>query len=177
MPGNRAASALARVTAPKTASPAVLRERACEKAVTPGTSTAASLAISVVRQLPVILSCSAAMFQMPVATRTAKAGQAIWLNRRAAARVTWVPGRRSTATSAVSVSWPPNQMVAVQDSLSVPELTVSIRAAVLPPGHRGRDVAHDGGAWAGPFRAGVVPACRPIVPGDLASRPARDAGF
>jgi hypothetical protein len=47
--GNRAVSALAPVTAPKTASPAVLRERACKKAVTPGTSTAPSLAISVVR--------------------------------------------------------------------------------------------------------------------------------
>ena len=38
------------VRVPKTASPAVLRERACTKDVTPGTSTAASLAISVVRQ-------------------------------------------------------------------------------------------------------------------------------
>ena len=31
MPGNRAASAKARVTAPATASPAVLRERACKE--------------------------------------------------------------------------------------------------------------------------------------------------
>ena len=42
-----------------------------------------SLAISVVRWFPVILSCSAAMFQMPVATRTARAGQAICDLRRA----------------------------------------------------------------------------------------------
>jgi hypothetical protein len=55
-------------------------------------------------------------------------------------------GRRSTGASAASVSWPPNQMVAVQDSLSVSELTVSILRPSLPPGHRGRDVAHDGGA-------------------------------
>jgi len=40
--GNRAASVLAPVRAPKTASPAVLRERACKKAVTPGASIAAS---------------------------------------------------------------------------------------------------------------------------------------
>jgi hypothetical protein len=44
---NGAASALAPVRVPKTASPAVLRERACKKAVTPGTSTALSLTISV----------------------------------------------------------------------------------------------------------------------------------
>ena len=59
--------------APKTASPVVLREQACKKAVTPGmlhTSTTASLAIRLV------LSCSAAMFQVPVTTRMAKAGQA-----------------------------------------------------------------------------------------------------
>jgi hypothetical protein len=56
--------------APKTASPVVLREQACKKAVTPGTSNTASLAISLV------LSCSAAMFQVPATTRTAKAGQA-----------------------------------------------------------------------------------------------------
>jgi hypothetical protein len=49
MPGNRAISALALVRAPKTTSPAVLRERACKKALTPGTSTVASLAISVVQ--------------------------------------------------------------------------------------------------------------------------------
>ena len=49
MPGNRAVSALAPARVPKTASPAVLRERACKKALTPGTSTAASLAVSVVR--------------------------------------------------------------------------------------------------------------------------------
>jgi hypothetical protein len=47
----------------------VLREQACKKAVTPGTSTTASLAIRLV------LSCSAAMFQVPVTTRTAKAGR------------------------------------------------------------------------------------------------------
>ena len=63
-----AASAKARVSAPKAASPAVLRERACEKAVTPATTPAARLAISVVGSFPVVLSCSAAMFQMPVAT-------------------------------------------------------------------------------------------------------------
>jgi hypothetical protein len=47
--GNRAISALPLVRVPKTASPAVLRERACKKALTPGTSTVASLAISVVQ--------------------------------------------------------------------------------------------------------------------------------
>ena len=62
---NGAASALAPVRVPKTASPAVLRERACKKAVTPGTSAAVSLTISVWQFFPVILSCSAAMFQMP----------------------------------------------------------------------------------------------------------------
>lgn len=51
MPGNRAISALALalVRVPKTTSPAVLRERVCKKALTPGTSTVASLAISVVQ--------------------------------------------------------------------------------------------------------------------------------
>jgi hypothetical protein len=44
------------------------QEGACKKAVTPGTSTMASLAIRLV------LSCSAAMFQVPVTTRTAKGG-------------------------------------------------------------------------------------------------------
>ena len=47
--GNRAISALALVRLPEPASPAVLRERACKKALTPGTSTVASLAISVVQ--------------------------------------------------------------------------------------------------------------------------------
>jgi hypothetical protein len=42
-------------------------------------------------------------------------------------------------------------MVAVQVSLSVPELTVSIPAAVASAWHRGRDAAHDGGARAGSF--------------------------
>lgn len=111
---------------------------------------------------------------MPVATTTARAGQVIWLNGRVAARGTWVPGRQSTGTSAASVSWPPNQMVTVQEQ---PELV-------------GADGEHSGGC---PFRLDipggccprwqrlggalsrphVVPACRPIVPGDLASRPAQ----
>jgi hypothetical protein len=76
-------------------------------------------------------------------------------------------GRRSTGASAASVSWPPNQMVAVQDSLSVSELTVSIPAAV----------ASAWASWAGCrprwrclggalSRKCVVPAGWPIGPGD-----------
>ena len=53
------------------------------------------------------LSRSAAMFHLPVATTTAKAGHAVWLNGRAAARGTSAPRRHSTGTSAASVSWPP----------------------------------------------------------------------
>lgn len=48
-PRNTAASALAPLSAPKTARPAVLRARTCIAAVTPETATTASLMIKVVR--------------------------------------------------------------------------------------------------------------------------------
>src|SRR4051794_11476131 len=52
------------------------------------------------------------MFQMPVRTRTAKAGHATWLKRRAAAPGASGPTARSVGTSAARVSWPPTHTVA-----------------------------------------------------------------
>src|SRR6516162_3204658 len=71
------------------------------------------------------------MFQIPVITRTPKAGQATWLNRRAAARGMSAPARRRTGTSAASVICPPTQTVAARtcrNSRIVSQLTLSIPA-------------------------------------------------
>src|SRR6516162_8860069 len=73
------------------------------------------------------------MFQTPVRSRTANAGQATWLKRLAAVRGTSVPRRRSTGTSAASVSCPPTHTVAARtcrNSLMVSQLTGSISALV-----------------------------------------------
>src|SRR3954447_14657037 len=53
-------------------------------------------------------------FQTPVATSTANAGHATWLNRRAAARGTSAPAARSVGTSAARTSWPPTHTVAAR---------------------------------------------------------------
>src|SRR5215831_7936501 len=80
------------------------------------------------------------MFQTPVITSTANAGQATWLNRRAAARGISAPKRRSTGTSAASVICPPTQMVAAstcRNSLIVSQLTESMPVLDLASAWRG----------------------------------------
>src|SRR6516165_2105618 len=84
---------------------------------------------------------TAATFQIPVATSTAKATQATWLNRRAASTAT--PPLRRIGTSAASTSWPPTQMVAASTcrySRMVSQLTASILPSCQArgsPGPRG----------------------------------------
>src|SRR6516162_6851304 len=76
---------------------------------------------------------TAATFQIPVATSTAKATQATWLNRRAASTAT--PPLRRIGTSAASTSWPPTQMVAAstcRNSRMVSQLTASIQLLCRP---------------------------------------------
>ena len=68
-------------------------------------------------------------FQTPVTIRTANAGQATWLKRRAAARGISAPDRRKTGTSAASVICPPTQTVAAstcRNSRMVSHVTLSM---------------------------------------------------
>src|SRR6185437_11414869 len=79
------------------------------------------------------------MFQIPVATSTAKAAQATWLKRRAASVTT--PARRRTGTSAASTSWPPTQTVAARTCRKrrmVSQLTASIQLPSRPAVSAGR---------------------------------------
>src|SRR5262249_19509793 len=61
---------------------------------------------------PVTWDRTAMTFQIPVTIRTANAGQATWLKRRAAARGISAPDMRKTGTSAASGICPPAQTVA-----------------------------------------------------------------
>src|SRR5215469_14435873 len=106
-------------------------------------------------------------FQIPVMIRTANAGQATWLKRRAAARGMSAPALRRTGTTAASVSCPPTHTVAAstcRNSRIVSQVTPSM---LLRP----------------PRSQGILPEPRELghnTPGprSLAARhPARDAGL
>src|SRR5262249_50795825 len=97
----------------------------------PDRAATAILMIRVVRSLPLTFDRTAATFQIPVRISTPKAGQATWLNRRAAARGISAPRRRSTGTSAARVICPPTQTVAARmgrNSRIVSQLTASMAA-------------------------------------------------
>lgn len=103
-PRKSAPSAVTPDAAPKTARPALDRARACSAAVIPEAPTTTSFTINVV---PYELDQSGrieTMFQMPVATRTAKAAHAMALKRRATARGASGESRRNPGTSPASVS-------------------------------------------------------------------------